>query len=407
MKPKTLIASLVAAVSITCWAQPKPVTVATYRGSVVDENLAQEIVREGSHNLFIDNGGTSVSCGLDLAAAVTVLAAPNAVVFPGDDDKVCQEVKANIHVVNRIASCGQYGDANESNIFYGCSKVDCGIVVDINGLPPSTDLKLLAESQWMHEYGHTKALPDRGGRNLLMNPHLSSNQFQLGAPECNQIKGKNPPHETAAAPAPKVDVNTFVRQIYMHGVPLDQARAYTPAEVDQVAGLLASCKASNSDVCSDTPAGRQVEAALPNIVLLIGVAGDAETALKLLVAFLERQPVDSRWFYQARLAVPLAVGYLLRRNQQDELALHFLQDGAHIDIWRTFGMKLAPAESVDTTAVGMTQYSILGLGLSRHPQALLFLQQLEKQLEKQKDPFYQTQSSKDLINHAIKVNQSK
>jgi hypothetical protein len=137
------------------------------------------------------------------------------------------------------------------------------------------------------------------------------------------------------------------------------------------------------------------------------VAGDPKTALKSLIGFLQRPPVDSAWFYQARLAVPLAVGYLLRRNPKDELALHFLEDGANLNIWRTLGLKLAPAESVETTAVAMTQYSILGLGLSRHPQALLFLQQLRQPVEKEQDIFYQTQSSKDLINHAIKVNQSK
>jgi hypothetical protein len=386
-------------------AQPKPISITTYPGSAVDDNLAKEIVREGSHRLVIDNGGNPVSCGLDLAAVTplrVLTVEPNAVVIPDDYCKIC-DVAADIHVVKSIQTCGQFGDASEGNVFYGCSRVGCGMVVDISGLPRSNDLELLAESQWMHEYGHTQGLRDTSGPNLLMNRVLVANQFQVGARDCNQIRGKNSP-QPAAATTPKEDVNTFVRQIYTHGVPLDQARTYTPDEVDQVAGLLDSCKAANSDVCRDTPEGQEVEAGLTNVVLLIGVAGDPKTALNSLNAFLQRPPVDSPWFYQARLAVPLAVGYLLRRNSKDEAALRFLQEGTDLNVWRSRGLKLTPAESLETSAVALTQNSILGLGLSRNPQALLFLQQLEKH---QKDILDQTQRSKDLIDHAIKVNQNK
>src|SRR5579864_5075962 len=112
MKHRTLIASLAIVASMAAWAQPKPVSITTYQGPAVDDNLAKEIVREGSHRLVIDNGGNPVSCGLDLAAVTplrVLTVEPSAVVFPDDYRKIC-DVAADIHVVKSIESCGQFGD---------------------------------------------------------------------------------------------------------------------------------------------------------------------------------------------------------------------------------------------------------------------------------------------------------
>jgi len=164
------------------------------------------------------------------------------------------------------------------------------------------------------------------------------------------------------------EVQQFVRQMYIEGVPYEVGSRFTSADVPTLLTML-----SNS----------AEERYWSNIVLVLGMIGDP-AAVAPLVTLLERGDSRTMERYRAQKAVLPALGYLVQRSG-DERALSYLQNSLSPGIWdkrRVTMVRPGGREEVEMKPdkgrdLELSRMAIIGLSLSGHRDAETTLRALQ------------------------------
>jgi HEAT repeat protein len=178
------------------------------------------------------------------------------------------------------------------------------------------------------------------------------------------------------------DVKSFVRQVYIEGVPYDEATLFDPATA---APTLLEMLADPSE-----------EEHWPNIVITLGMLGD-ERAVDPLIRFLEQGIPSqrlSRAHYIAKTGVVMALGYLINQSGSQK-ALAYLKDSVKPGIWRERNTNwTSPYHATfDARNLQLSKMAILGLALSGQPSAAETLRYLQRPAITEGDRKFQDQVS--------------
>lgn len=189
------------------------------------------------------------------------------------------------------------------------------------------------------------------------------------------------------------DIKSFVREIYMEGVPYEEATLFDPA--DTVPTLL------------DMLADPNEEQHWPNVVITLGMLGD-ERAVEPLIQFLEEDADDqlSRAHYIAKTGVVMALGYLINKND-NQIALAYLKDSVKPSVWTERNTTwVSPYHAnADDRDNQLSKMAILGLALSGHPSARDTLQVLQRPAISQADRKFQARV-RSVISEALNAHET-
>lgn len=103
----------------------------------------------------------------------------------------------------------------------------------------------------------------------------------------------------AGTGSPAADVRTFVRQLHIHGIPFEEARAFDGTALPVLRDILAD--------------GRD-QVYWVNAVMTVGIIGDARGTDLLLEFLAARHGELTPEVFRAVLSVPFALGHLARRG---------------------------------------------------------------------------------------------
>ena len=156
--------------------------------------------------------------------------------------------------------------------------------------------------------------------------------------------------DPAASQGP--DIRNFVRQVYIHGLPLQEVEKFDAATTVPI--LL--------EMLGDA----REEEHWPNIVATLGMLGDVR-AVDPLIQFAEKEvpgPLSDA-HYNAKLSAVMALGYIVNKGKSDK-ALRYLAAGLDPDVWTQRGIKWSNPRQSDQAAVrrDLITMSILGLAVS-------------------------------------------
>ncbi len=161
-----------------------------------------------------------------------------------------------------------------------------------------------------------------------------------------------------------MDIREFVHQIYIHGVPYEQANAYDSSVVPTLIEML------------NDPEEEQYWS---NIVVTLGIIGD-ESAVEPIIEFINRgqEGEISPIHYRAKRSAIMALGYLINKTG-NERALNFLTTSLNPQVWneRDLSGDSPFAETTEDRNEDLSKYAVLGLALSGHPQAEEALRSLQ------------------------------
>ena len=183
-----------------------------------------------------------------------------------------------------------------------------------------------------------------------------------------------------AQPLPAGAVESFVKQLHIHGIAYEQARQFGPAAVPILLELLT--KPENAPHAA-------------NIVVTSGFIGDSSARQPLIDYLTKTQGQVSLDEFRGLMAVPYALGQLA--HQGDQTALDFLRQAAEIDFWS--GQTLPWSYQGQTYEAQLQQQSLLGLGVSGLPQALARLEEIRRRGQ------LSLQAGNDALQHALDLNQ--
>ena len=381
-----------------------------YTSAALTNAEADGIMAAASSILQTNDGTGDTACATALSREGDVTA------FGEGDGSIDSEAEFNalvalpgwVMVVNQINWCG----ALIPNVI-GCAPVpgDSLAVVRFN---PSLEGHL-----WAHEFGHNKGLSHRNDDpNAVMNGVIADTRRRVTAAECAAYRmpsaallaAAGPPQPTLApqaaqaraaagaataatgAQAPPLDVRDFVRQVFIHGVPYEEASRYDASAVPALLAMLRD------------PAE---QAHWANIVVVLGMIGD-ERAVDPLIAFIEAHaPPDglSREHYAAKTSALMALGYLTNRSGNRK-ALDYLKSGVAPTTWAAKDIAgRAPFQSsLSERNRDFSKFAILGLALTGHPEAAQTLRQLQAPSPSPATREFQAQVG-DVIAEALRENQ--
>jgi HEAT repeat protein len=177
------------------------------------------------------------------------------------------------------------------------------------------------------------------------------------------------------------DIKSFVSQLYIEGVPYEEATLFDPdAAVPTLLDMLAD---------------PNEEQHWPNVVTTLGMLGDAR-AVEPLIQFLEEDPGKrlSHVHYIAKTGVMMALGYLINKDENQE-ALAYLKDSVNPRVWakrKTNWISPYHANTSDRNSQ-LSKMAIVGLALSGHPSARDTLEALQRPGISQADREFQTRVS--------------
>ena len=374
----------------------------------VSDSAVHVVINQGRSSLRVMPGGSKCFVNLNALQMEQDNRIPVSINSPDDVTQVCnlnQDGDKHVYVVSTISSCP--GNDDGSNIL-GCTAVGgkCSIIAWL----PRVDLTSV--SQWMHEYAHTQGIPHRSGPGLLMNQALLGPQLDISYPDCATVQGvgspkpvrekkigrgnrattisKNP--EVSLQPSQNgVPIEEFVERLFIHGVPLDEARTYDQTDSEKLIRMLANaCRVGRVEECAQAYT-------LPNIITVIGAIGNASDGdLKALTSFLDRTATSPGWSLQARQAIPIAIGRLLSKAEIHSTArqemLAFLEKGALSEGWNSEAI-----DQSDFYCEELAKASILGLGLSGTPEAAKALIDISTR----QGSFFQQTTVRHLIKHSL------
>ncbi|HJX84005.1 MAG TPA: hypothetical protein VJ723_06650, partial [Candidatus Angelobacter sp.] len=268
-------------------------------------------------------------------------------------------------------------------------------------LPAHQNDVQLRAVQWMHEFGHRKGLCHRTCPDgALMVPAPSIGNINIDPCESNILEGVTPNPacnacdiQTCDIPQQggRISIADFVRQEFVEGIPYVPDIEYTAADIQYL----------------DTLLNRPAEQAhWANAVVVLGMTGDRK-AFELLKNFLERDigPISPD-ADSAKLAVPIALGYLLAKTGNKEV-FDYLRTGLDPTAWSDkVHWRASKGQRDDARDAHLTRLTILGLGLSGRREALRSLQSLLHQLSV-RDAFPRKfkEGTGKYLREAIQINQ--
>ncbi|HWM93103.1 MAG TPA: hypothetical protein VN493_20235 [Thermoanaerobaculia bacterium] len=264
-----------------------------------------------------------------------------------------EALPGGVKVVNQLNWCGRV-----SPNFLGCARIPSSSFTVVR-------ISVMEDILWAHEYGHTRGLHHRNDRNAVMNPFLTPTMRKVTSAECAKFRSSSTGRtEDPATPAAPVDIRTFVSRLYIHGVPYEEASRFDAETTVPV--LLAML------------ADPEEEQLWPNIVVTLGMIGD-ERAVEPLIEFLQQEVEGtlSHNHYIAKSSVVMSLGYVINRTGSRR-ALDFLVESADPETWSHRSLFWAsPYHGTDAERDRqLATMSILGLGLSGHPEAAEVLRTL-------------------------------
>ena len=267
----------------------------------------------------------------------------------------CSELEAifklpgDVHVVRTINCC-----KGIQTPVLGCSRAGQGMILfsDVDHAWTRDAKGVL----WAHEYGHKKGLLHRNEGGAIMAKVIAETHNSVTPCERDHYLGvSNLPCQAivASTVTPHLDVKTFVRQVFIEGIPYEEGASYASSDLSTLTSML--------NDCAD-------KLYWPNIVNLLGMIGDIR-AFKILKDFLESDSVAKcgpipHFSYLGKEAVPVALGYILAKNNDPEI-LKYLGEGLNPRAWPT---RLHWSDSSSQAQLErnahLTHMSILGLALS-------------------------------------------
>ena len=259
-----------------------------------------------------------------------------------DDLEEVFKMAHDVHVVKEINCCGGV----KGGSILGCSDANRSLVVTFNPALP----KVFDGILWMHEFGHNRVLCHRNNRSAIMYPVIGLEHKTVNLCEHDHFLGST--SVPCADPAPnsrsrnrsKPNAVKFVHQIFIEGIPYDQARVFTKKDVAHLLPLLHH---------------KHEQPFWANTVTVLGAIGDI-SAFQPLKEFADAIADDpSPEAHQARDSVPIALGYLSAETKDPAILTYLLG-------------RLPPAEDQrflladisDEARAHSVRMTILGLALS-------------------------------------------
>jgi matrixin len=217
------------------------------------------------------------------------------------------EMPHNVHVVKEIHCCGGV----KGGSILGCSDANRSLVITFDPAFPSVFDGIL----WMHEYGHHQGLCHRNDRSAIMYPVIDLDHTTVNWCEHEHFLGltsrpcvDQTPYSRIKARS-KLSAVEFVHQIFIEGVPYDQARVFTKADVAPLLRLLHR---------------RDQRPYWANTVTVLGSIGDI-SVFQPLKQFVDVIAEDSSpAARQARDSVPIALGYLWAETKDPAILTYLL-----------------------------------------------------------------------------------
>jgi hypothetical protein len=307
-----------------------------------------------------------------------------------------------VKVVNQINWCGSL----IPNVI-GCAPVPGGSLAVVRF---TANLEGIL---WAHEYGHNKGRGHRDDPNAVMNGVIGSTHRRVNAeestafltlPATGAVFAAGPPQPAGtdtgatggaasaqAGGGPQQDVRDFVRQVFIHGMPFEQATRYGTAAVPTLLDMLRD------------PAE---EEHWPNIAVMLGMIGD-ERAVEPMIAFIEAGGQDrlSPAHYRAKTSALMSLGYVVNRNG-NQRALAYLRDSVQPDVWAQRSIRgNAPFQaSTEDRNADFSKHAVLGLALAGRPEAAQVLRSLQQPAATDAQRAFQAQVG-DLVTDALAENE--
>jgi len=358
----------------------RSLAVARFSTSSLDDAAADHAF--GLASQIISNN----SCALSLTrnGSVSQFTTGKGIILTQTDYKnVCAE-PGYIHVVNQINWCNGTTDA------LGCSDTPGKCMVLVRWTPDATQDPAQQEEGilWAHEYGHTKGLQHRNDSDAVMNAVLGPSHLKISSCECDAYLERGSCSAAAAAPPSQAaGVEGFVRQVYIHGVPAQQARQYSSLEdVKKLAQLL------------QNPEDQPYWA---NAVMTLGLVG-TPNASQELASFLNRgSGVLTPAAYRAKSSAVIAMGYALARSGREPL-LAFLEKKTDPKAWQTLSWSSPFTSDPDQEHLQLARSAVAALGVSGNAKAATVLEGIQRKSGPEKAEFYDSLKEALDENHDVR-----
>ena len=332
---------------------------------------ADSIFGDGSQVLQVNDGPGDVACPVALrrTGAVTAFADGDGSIDSAAEFNTIVGLPGDIMVVNAINWCG-------------------GLIPNVIGCAPvpgnSMAIVRFTAAQegilWAHELGHNRGLNHRNDdATAVMNGTIGSTHRRINDAECTAFRtapatemmaavGVPTPITVAAAgmtaqaepqSASAGDVQSFVRQVFIHGVPYEEARRFGREAVPVLLAMLQD---------------PSEQAHWANIVVVLGMIGDP-SAVEPMITFIQSAGGEQD---RARSSAVMSLGYIVN-SSGDARALNYLIEGATPSTWAQRSVRgLAPSQANDAARNNqLSKYAILGLAVSGRPEAADALRQLQ------------------------------
>ncbi len=329
--------------------------------SDLTNNRSDQILVEMQNIIKINDGDGDVVCDINFSrnGDVGTFDSGSGIINSQQDFINVNGLPGEIKVVNQINWCGGIAP----NII-GCAPVPGNSMVVVR----------YDESQegilWLHEFGHNKGLSHRNDPDVVMNGVIGLTHKRINATECTAFQASNDPLLASAFyPAlnnerDSIPVGEFVRQVFVTGVPYEQASKYTSKQIPELMLMLA-----------DTTNLRY----WANVVVTLGIIGD-EKAVDSIISLikLDRPGKISRELYNAKTAAIMALGYLINKSGNQK-ALDFLKGCLNPHAWDDSQPNWeSPFQGAqEARNIQLSSIAILGLTLSGHPDAIAALELLK------------------------------
>lgn len=261
-------------------------------------------------------------------------------------------IAADAIVVTKITCCG-----GEKVGIVGCSGPHRPIIV-----LAADDSNVRGRAvQWMHELGHHHGLCHRAEGNALMYPTPGLGSTQLLPCESKAFMEGGLSGEcrrSCDTQASQMNILEFVHHNFIEGIPYRPDIQYSDHDLHTL------------DILLNDP---HAEGYWLTAVIALGMTGDRRV-LPLLVKFLDRdRGAISLANYEAKSAVPVALGYYLAKNFNLDL-FNYLTQRLDPLVWSQRIHWHRRGMDDNARNAHLIEMTLMGLGLSGRPEAGVLLQ---------------------------------
>jgi hypothetical protein len=359
-------------------------TVRRHTASTLNNADANRIMGDANTVIQVSDGPGDIACNMDMVRTGNVgtfAVGTGAINSAADFTAVIQSPPPGVKVVNQINWCGGLIPG-----VIGCAPVPGTSFVVVRFTPS------LEGILWLHEFGHNKGLPHRNDVNAVMAPSIAASRRHVNQAECDAFRAQPAvaavaftilPAEAQEMPQ---DVRDFVRQIYFHGVPFEQARQFGEDDLAVLEQML------------QDPAE---EPYWQTIVVTMGMIGEPEAAGPLIEFITE--PTEGQLspdHYRAKTNAVMSLGYLVNLGESQE-ALDFLTEAARPAFWTGEALGMAPFHAdAEERNIDLATHAVLGLALAATDEAIEALRELRDTTDAEVAEFQR--ASGELIAEAIR-----